>query len=241
MQSAIKKRSAVVGGRKTSISLEDEFWDALNLIARTRNSSLSSLLIVCDRTPPKNGKFVIGRASGFRSKSLPHALEAAMTLNDLKTGLGILKPGQMLSMSYAVYELIFPPGEPDELARTRAWAFAEEYGCTIKNLPLGETGFVSQAKAAHKTKIQVKQASTHLPGTFCEQGLMVRCFLRCDSLGGAKAAFPRSWHAQSRDHGQRCQGCAAPVGLDLDASARRGRKMTGVFAAGSCVSWPPSA
>jgi hypothetical protein len=45
---------------------------------------------------------------------------AAMTLNDLKTGLGILKPGQMLSMSYAVYELIFPPGEPDELARTRA-------------------------------------------------------------------------------------------------------------------------
>jgi hypothetical protein len=34
------------------------------------------------------------------------------------------EPGQMLSMSYAVYELIFPPGEPDELARTRAWAFA---------------------------------------------------------------------------------------------------------------------
>jgi hypothetical protein len=60
---------------------------------------------------------------------------AAMTLNDLKTGLGILKPGQMLSMSYAVYELIFPPGEPDELARTRAWALVEEYGCTIKNLP----------------------------------------------------------------------------------------------------------
>jgi predicted DNA-binding ribbon-helix-helix protein len=44
MQSAIKKRSVVFGGRKTSVSLEDEFWDALNLIARTRNSSLSSLL-----------------------------------------------------------------------------------------------------------------------------------------------------------------------------------------------------
>src|SRR5450759_1886235 len=58
-----------------------------------------------------------------------------MTLDDLKTGLGILKPGQMLSVSYAVYELIFSPGEPDELARTRAWALAEEYGCTIKNLP----------------------------------------------------------------------------------------------------------
>jgi hypothetical protein len=58
-----------------------------------------------------------------------------MTLDDLRTGLAILKPGQMLSMSYAVYELIFPPGEPDELARTRAWALVEEYGCTIKNLP----------------------------------------------------------------------------------------------------------
>jgi hypothetical protein len=58
-----------------------------------------------------------------------------MTLDDLRTGLGILKPGQMLSVSYAVYELIFPPGQPDELARTRAWALAEEYGCTIKNLP----------------------------------------------------------------------------------------------------------
>jgi len=57
-----------------------------------------------------------------------------MTLDDLETGLGILKPGQMLSMSYAVYELIFPPGEPDELARTRAYGLAEEYGCVIKNL-----------------------------------------------------------------------------------------------------------
>jgi predicted DNA-binding ribbon-helix-helix protein len=38
MQSVVKKRSVVVGGRKTSISLEDEFWDALNLIAETRNT-----------------------------------------------------------------------------------------------------------------------------------------------------------------------------------------------------------
>jgi len=47
--------------------------------------------------------------------------------------------------------------------------------------------------------------------------------------GGAKAAFPRSRHGLSSDHGQRGQGCAAPGGLDLDASARRGRKMTGVW------------
>jgi hypothetical protein len=51
--------------------------------------------------------------------------------------------------------------------------------------------------------------------------------LRCHSLGGAKAAFPRSRHGRSSDRDQRRQGCAAPAGLDLDASARRGRKMTG--------------
>jgi predicted DNA-binding ribbon-helix-helix protein len=44
VQSVIKRRSVVVDGRKTSISLEDEFWDALNLIARKRNTSLSRLL-----------------------------------------------------------------------------------------------------------------------------------------------------------------------------------------------------
>jgi len=51
--------------------------------------------------------------------------------------------------------------------------------------------------------------------------------LRCHSLGGAKAAFPRSPHFQSCDRDQRGQDCAAPAGLDLDASARRGRKMVG--------------
>jgi len=79
-----------------------------------------------------------------------------MTLDDLKTGLGILKPGQMLSMSYAVYELIFPPGEPDELARTRAWACAEEYGCAIKNLPSEKRVLFLKPKPPTKTKSNVK-------------------------------------------------------------------------------------
>jgi len=46
------------------------------------------------------------------------------------------------------------------------------------------------------------------------------------SLGGATTAFPRSRHAQTRDHGQRRQGCAPPAGLDLDAGASRGRTVT---------------
>jgi predicted DNA-binding ribbon-helix-helix protein len=44
MQLVVKKRTVAVGGRKTSISLENEFWDALNLIARTRNTSISIIV-----------------------------------------------------------------------------------------------------------------------------------------------------------------------------------------------------
>ena len=58
----------------------------------------------------------------------------------------------MLSMSYAVYEFIFPPGEPDELARTRAYGLAEEYGCVIKNLPSEKRVLFLRPKPPTKTK-----------------------------------------------------------------------------------------
>jgi predicted DNA-binding ribbon-helix-helix protein len=54
MQSVVKKRSVALDGRKTSISLENEFWDALNLIARTRNTSISSLLKPIATERPQN-------------------------------------------------------------------------------------------------------------------------------------------------------------------------------------------
>jgi predicted DNA-binding ribbon-helix-helix protein len=54
MQSVVKKRSVMVGGHKTSISLENEFWDALNLIARTRNTSISILLGPIATERPQN-------------------------------------------------------------------------------------------------------------------------------------------------------------------------------------------
>lgn len=48
-----KKRSIVVGGRRTSISLEDEFWVALNMAAMVRRMSISSFVteIVRQRSP----------------------------------------------------------------------------------------------------------------------------------------------------------------------------------------------
>jgi predicted DNA-binding ribbon-helix-helix protein len=44
MDTAIVKRSVVIAGHKTSISLEDEFWNGLKMLARDRKMTLSSLL-----------------------------------------------------------------------------------------------------------------------------------------------------------------------------------------------------
>ena len=45
VESVVKKRSVVVGGRKTSTSLEDEFWEALREIAQSQQMPLSKLLV----------------------------------------------------------------------------------------------------------------------------------------------------------------------------------------------------
>ena len=44
MKSRIVKRSIVLAGRKTSMSLEDEFWNALKEIASDRYVTLSELV-----------------------------------------------------------------------------------------------------------------------------------------------------------------------------------------------------
>jgi predicted DNA-binding ribbon-helix-helix protein len=43
MKSLVIKRSIVINGHKTSISLEDQFWSALKEIARQRPKTLSEL------------------------------------------------------------------------------------------------------------------------------------------------------------------------------------------------------
>lgn len=44
LQSAVIKRSIVLDGHKTSVSLENEFWDALREIAVRENTALSTLV-----------------------------------------------------------------------------------------------------------------------------------------------------------------------------------------------------
>lgn len=50
MKSAVIKRSVIVNGRKTSISLENEFWDALRQVAKQSNVPLAKLLGEIDQS-----------------------------------------------------------------------------------------------------------------------------------------------------------------------------------------------
>lgn len=49
MKSAIIKRSVVLDGHKTSVSLENEFWEGLREIAGRQKANLSSLVRQIDR------------------------------------------------------------------------------------------------------------------------------------------------------------------------------------------------
>lgn len=48
--SAVKKRSIVIGGHKTSLSLESEFWEEFGTIAHKRNLTFSQLVSEIDHT-----------------------------------------------------------------------------------------------------------------------------------------------------------------------------------------------
>ena len=48
MKSPVVKRSIVIAGHKTSVSLEDAFWKGLKEIAATRNIPLSDLVSTID-------------------------------------------------------------------------------------------------------------------------------------------------------------------------------------------------
>jgi predicted DNA-binding ribbon-helix-helix protein len=67
MKSAIVKRSIVLSGHKTSVSLEDAFWNGLRDIADARKVSISSLVHDIDSTRGPNNlssavrQFVLGR------------------------------------------------------------------------------------------------------------------------------------------------------------------------------------
>ena len=48
LKSSVTKRSIVIAGHKTSVSVEDEFWNSLKEIASERNMSLAELVRAID-------------------------------------------------------------------------------------------------------------------------------------------------------------------------------------------------
>lgn len=48
MKSPVVKRSIIIGGHKTSVSLEDDFWRGLKEIAHTEGRTLSSEVAAID-------------------------------------------------------------------------------------------------------------------------------------------------------------------------------------------------
>ena len=45
----MRKHSVTISGHRTSISLEDEFWDGLKALAEARNKSLADIIRQIDR------------------------------------------------------------------------------------------------------------------------------------------------------------------------------------------------
>ena len=74
MDTAVRKRSVVIAGHRTSISLEEAFWVALRAVARRRGVSVNGLVAAIDATrQPGNLSsalriFVLGC---YRSGELP--------------------------------------------------------------------------------------------------------------------------------------------------------------------------
>ena len=52
MKSSVIKRSIVIDGHKTSVSLEDAFWRGLKEIARGQQATLSNVVAEIDKSAP---------------------------------------------------------------------------------------------------------------------------------------------------------------------------------------------
>ncbi len=48
-ETSVKKRSVVIEGHRTSVSLEAAFWEALQSIARDRGTTMNALVAEVDR------------------------------------------------------------------------------------------------------------------------------------------------------------------------------------------------
>ena len=80
MKSPVIKRSIVIAGHKTSVSLEDAFWMALKEIAIGRNKTLSDLVAEIDTGRPHGNLWSAIRLfvlDHYRAKTNGHTVESS--------------------------------------------------------------------------------------------------------------------------------------------------------------------
>ena len=67
--SRLRKRSVMIDGHRTSVSLENAFWEALQVIARNRGLSINQLVAEVDK----------GRKANLSSALRVYALQERVT------------------------------------------------------------------------------------------------------------------------------------------------------------------
>ena len=83
MNSTVTKRSVVIAGRKTSISLEDEFWNGLKAIAHHHRRTLSAVVGEIDQKRRGNLSSAI-RVFVFGNLCTPHPSSEGVGANLMK-------------------------------------------------------------------------------------------------------------------------------------------------------------
>lgn len=74
MKSSVVKRSIVIAGHRTSVSLEDAFWQELKAIAIRRRTTLADLIAAID-----SGRRSGNLSSAIRIFVLDHVRESSRT------------------------------------------------------------------------------------------------------------------------------------------------------------------
>jgi predicted DNA-binding ribbon-helix-helix protein len=89
MKSAIVKRSIVIDGHKTSVSLEDAFWSSLKNIARAEGVPVSKMVTEIDRSRERGNLLCVPKTSsalirgGNRLTSAHHDCAAMLRTSHL--------------------------------------------------------------------------------------------------------------------------------------------------------------
>ena len=71
---AIRKRSVTIAGHRTSVSLEQAFWEALRGIAEAQNRSVAAIIAAVDRANADAANGSSANDDGARASNLSSAL-----------------------------------------------------------------------------------------------------------------------------------------------------------------------